>query len=115
MAELLLAYTFTIIISAIVGLGNISSEEPGDGLTAVSDPSVVEDSQSNVKSLIAKEMDREDPKLVGASQEGLNRGSSDKSLKEEVSSMVPRSGRIHDVFQEEGATHDESDFETWAK
>ena len=46
---------------------------------------------------------------------GPNRDLSNQTTKEEVSSLVPGPGRIHDVFQEEGATQDESDFESWAK
>ena len=115
MLEILLAYTYTIIIGSIVGLGNVSSEKPDQTLPAVSESVPVDGLQSKVGGTSADDMEVGDAELEGASQVGPNRDLSNQTTKEEVSSLVPGAGRIHDVFQEEGATQDESDFESWAK
>lgn len=115
MLEILLAYTYTIIISAIVGLGNISSEGPEDVLPAVSERIPVESSESKVISILAEEMDTGGAELVGVSQGEPNGNLSSKSAKKESSSLASKADQIHDVFQEEGAAQDESNFESWAK
>ena len=115
MLEILLAYTYTIIISSIVGLGNVSSEKPDQTLPAVSESVPVDGLQSKVGGTGAEDIEVGHAELEGASQVGPNRDVSNQITKEEVSSLVPGPGRIHDVFQEEGATQDESDFESWAK
>ena len=115
MLEILLAYTYTIIIGSIVGLGNVSSEKPDQTLPAVSESVPVDGLQSKVGGTSADDMEVGDAELEGAFQVDRNGGLSNQTIKEEVSSLVPGPGRIHDVFQEEGATQDESDFESWAK
>ena len=113
--EILLAYTYILIIGSIVGLGNVSSEKPDQTLPAVSESVPVDGLQSKVGGTSADDMKVGDAELEGASQVGPNRDVSNQITKEEVSSLVPGPGRIHDVFQEEGATQNESDFESWAK
>ena len=115
MLEILLAYTYTIIIGSIVGLGNVSSEKPDQTLPAVSESVPVDGLKSKIGGTSADDMEVGDAELEGAFQVGPNRDVSNQITKEEVSSLVPGPGRIHDVFQEEGATQDESDFESWAK
>ena len=113
--EILLAYTYTIIIGAIVGLGNVSSEKPGDIVPAVSESIPVENPQPKVGSKMVEGMNGEDAEFIDASQAELNRYLSKQTIKEEVSSPTLRDGRINDVFQEEGGTQDHSNFESWAK
>lgn len=115
MLEILLAYTYTIIISAIVGLGNISSEGPEDVLPVVSERIPVESSESKVRSIIAEEMDTGAVELVGVSEGEPNGNLSNKPDKKESSSLASEADQIHDVFQEEGPVKDESNFERWAK
>ena len=115
MLEILLAYTYTIIISSIVGLGNVSSEKPDQTLPAVSESVPVDGLQSKVGGRSAKDKEVGDAEPEGAFQADPNTDLSNQSAKEEVSSLAPGPAGIHDVFQEEGATQDESDFESWAK
>ena len=115
MLEILMAYTFTIIIGSIVGLGNVSSEKPDNTLPVVSESIPVDGLQSKVGGTGAEDMEVGHAELEGASQVDRKSDLSNQTIKEQVSSLAPGPGRIHDVFQEEGATQDESDFESWAK
>ena len=56
MLEILLAYTYTIIIASIVGLGNVSSEEPDHTLPVVSESDPVDGLQSKVGGRSAEDM-----------------------------------------------------------
>ena len=115
MLEILLAYTYAIIIGSIVGLGNVSSEKPDHTLPVVSESIPVDGLQSKVGGTGAEDMEVGHAELDGASEADRKSELSNQSTTEEVSSLAPGPGRIHDVFQEEGATQDESDFESWAK
>ena len=115
MLEILLAYAYTIIIGSIVGLGNVSSEKPDQTLPAVSESVPVDGLQSKVGGTGAEDMEVGHAELEGASQADRKSDLSNQTTKEEVSSLVPGPAGVRDVFQEEGATQDESDFESWAK
>ena len=113
--EILVAYTYILIIGSIVGLGNVSSEEPGHTLPVVSGSVPADGLQSKVGGRSAEDMEVGDAEPEGAFQADPNRDLSNQTAKEEASSLTPGPDRIHDIFQEEGATQSESDFEKWAK
>mgnify|MGYP001159495329 FL=1 len=115
MLEILLAYTYAIIIGSIVELGSATSGEPDHTLPAVSESVPVDGSHSKVGSRSAADMEGGDAELDGPSHVDTNNNLSNQTIKEEVSSLATRPGPINDVFQEKGATQDESDFERWAK
>ena len=115
MLEILLAYTYTIIIGSIVGLGNVSSEKPDHTLPVVSESVPVDGLQSKVEGKGAEDMEVGHAELEGASQVDRKSDLSNQTIKEQVSSLAPGPAGIPDVFQEEGTTQDESDFESWAK